>query len=362
MKTWINQLFLLCALSVTLFSCDKDEEKLILQDGTAPVLSASTTTLELLEENAENDAITLNWTASDYGYQAAVNYILQLDMKGNNFAAPVEAPMGSVLTKKFTVRELNTLLNRLPVAAFNENEVEARVVSKISNNVTAVNSNVITMKVTPYLTEPPYATVYMVGDATQNDWDNTKATPMYRSVEDIFIYTYTGPLKAGNLKFLGVLGKWAPQWGNNGSGGVAFRETEANPDPGTFTVPSAGYYTVNLDLRNMAFSITPYNATGAREFASVGIIGGFNGWSDIVPMQNTTFNKHAWSIQYTFANDTELKFRHAPNWDVNWGTDQGKEADPFGKGKQGGENLKVSAGTYQILFNDLTGHYVFIKK
>lgn len=365
MKTWINQFFILCVLSLTLFSCDKDEERLILKEGTAPVLTASSTSMVLQEEDAAKDALTLNWTASDYGYQAAVNYILQLDMKGNDFKAPVEAEMGSVLTKKFTVRELNSLLNRLPVKAFDNNEIEARIISSISPDLTAVNSNVITLNVSPYLTEPPYATVYMVGEATEFGWDNGKPTPMYRSEQDVFIYTYTGPLKGGPLKFLGEPGKWAPQWGNDGSGGVAFRETEADPDPGTFNVPSTGYYTVNLDLRNMSFSITPFNASGARTFESIGIIGGLtetNNWERIVPMESTAFNPHAWKLEYTFAADTELKFRHAPNWDVNWGTDQGKEADLFGKGKQGGENIRMSAGTYLILFNDLTGHYVFIKK
>lgn len=363
MKTWIHPLFALCVLSLALFSCEKDEERLVLSAGTAPALTASRSSLELQEEQADDDALTLNWTASDFGYPAAVKYTLQLDLKGNNFAAPIVVDMtGRELSRKFAVREINTLLNRLPVTAFSENEIEARMVASVSAHVDAVNSNVITIKATPYLTEPPYATLYMVGDATEFEWDNQKATPMYRSEEDVFIYTFTGPLKAGNLKFLGERGKWAPMWGNAGSDALVFREKEADPDPASFAVATAGYYTVNVDLRNMRFSMAPYNATGARTFASVGIIGAFNGWGDIVPMKSTAFNPHAWSLEHTFDADTELKFRHAPNWDVNWGTDQGKETDPFGKGKQGGENMKVSAGTYQILFNDLTGHYVFIKK
>ncbi|WP_018478676.1 SusE domain-containing protein [Pontibacter roseus] len=362
MKTWINKIFLLSALSLVLFSCEKDEDRVVLNAGAAPALTASSTDLVLLEEEAGEEAVTLRWSQADYGFDAAVRYTLQLDIKGNNFAAPVESDLGYTMEKTFTVAELNSLLNRLPITGFAENEVDVRLKGEVSEFVDPVFSNVTTLNVTPYLSAPPYATVYLVGDATEFGWDQTQATPMYRSEEDVFVYTYTGPLKAGGLKFLGVKGKWAPQWGNNGSNGIAFRETEQDPDPGTFTIPAAGFYTVNLDLRNNTYSIEPYNAASARTFPSVGIIGAFNGWGDIEPMTKSAFNPHAWTIDYTFAEDTELKFRHAPNWDVNWGAPKGKEAEIFGKTSQGNENLKVTAGTYTILFNDLTGHYVFIEK
>ncbi len=363
MKTLINKCLIFFVASLALMSCEKDEERLVVKDGTVPTMSASANTVVLTEEEAANEALTINWTASEFGYPAAVNYTLQLDMKGNNFEAPVEADLGGgSLKKTFTVSELNTLINKLPITAFRENEIEARLKASVSDNVDPVYSNVTAIKATPYLTEPPYATLYMVGDATEFEWDNAKATPMYRSEEDIFIYTYTGRLKAGNLKFLGKLGSWTPMWGSDGNNNVVFRETESDPDPASFTIASEGYYTVSLDLRNNKYTIAPYNASGATVYPSIGIIGAFNDWGGIEPMTKSAFNPHAWTIEYTFDTDVQLKFRHAPNWDVNWGTEVGKEAAKYGKGKQGGENLQVSAGTYKILFNDLTGHYVFIKK
>ena len=46
-------------------------------------------------------------------------------------------------------------------------------------------------------------------------------------------------------------------------------------------------------------------------------------------------------------------------WDINWGN---ASDFPYGQGVQGGSDLPVSAGTYDVYFNDLTGQYLFIEK
>lgn len=47
----------------------------------------------------------------------------------------------------------------------------------------------------------PYATMYLVGDATPNGWDLGNATPMTVDASDPNIFTWTGNLTAGELKF-----------------------------------------------------------------------------------------------------------------------------------------------------------------
>ena len=96
---------------------------------------------------------------------------------------------------------------------------------------------------------------------------------------------------------------------------------------------------------------------------SIGIIGAFNGWGDIEPMRKSTIDPHLWDITHTFASDTELKFRIAPDWSVNWGAESNDTAEKtYGKGKRDGANVKVKAGTYRILFNDIDVRYIFIKQ
>lgn len=366
MRTSIKQLFVLCLFSLALFSCEKDEDKLILKTAGTPVLQASSSNVELALVNASQDAVTLSWPGinlnfsnPEMGYNA-VSYTLQMDLKGNNFAKP-QALTVDTTSYTFKVDELNTLVNKLDsVQAFKPNEVEVRVIAHLSENVEDQVSDVLTLNVSPYLSEPVYKTIYMVGAATDADWNNANAIAMLRDPNDAFVYTYTGKFKADYFKFLGKRGSWAPMWGDAGNGMLAFRETEADPDPASIQIPSEGNYTVKVNLRENTFSVTPYDANGKDTYPSIGIIGSFNGWTDIVPMTKSDFNPHYWTLDYTFAEDVELKFRIAKDWSVNWGAPLGGESKLYNTA--GGENLKIEAGTYMIVFNDLTGNYLFVKK
>jgi hypothetical protein len=360
MKNWIHKSFIFLFASLTLMSCEKDEEMVFVTDGTAPVLSASATSIELTEDKADQDAIKLTWTPSDFGYQAAVSYTLEMDMKGNSFAAPVTVDLGSGTTKTFTVAQLNTLVNRMDIKAFQPNDIDMRVRASVSPNVDAVLSNVLTVSVTPYLTEPPYATLYMVGDATDGGWNNGDAIAMLRDPNDLFKFTYTGKFKPGYFKFLGQRGSWAPMYGPGDNNTLVFRETEADPDPASIEIKTEGYRTVTVDLRSNTYAIVDFDASAKPTYNAIGIIGSFSGWGADVLMTKTAFNPHYWTLEHTFEEDVEMKFRTAGDWGTNWGAPAGEQEKLFNK--TGGDNLKIAAGTYMIVFNDLTGNYLFIKK
>ncbi|PWA07416.1 T9SS type A sorting domain-containing protein [Flavobacterium psychrotolerans] len=51
----------------------------------------------------------------------------------------------------------------------------------------------------------------------------------------------------------------------------------------------------------------------------------------------------------------EAKFRSGHDWTINWGT----ASFPAGTGTQGGANIPVIAGTYDVTFNIVTGEYKF---
>ncbi len=365
----LNKILFIFITALTLWACKKDEDRVVVQTGTPSTLTASATSVVLTEAEATKDAVSFSWSPSEFGYDAAVDYFIEFGKKDSNFVNAKSISLGSNKTVKYTVAALNTIATEMKLTPFQSNPLEVRVKAQLSSTYPPVYSNVMNLSVTPYLTEPPYATVYLVGDATEFAWDNTKATPIFRDEADPFVYTFTGKLNAGNIKFLGVLGKWAPQWGTNSSGSLVFRETETDADPGSIAIATAGYYTVKLDLRNNVFSVAPYTATIPNPFstpdAPVGIIGAFNNWSDIVPMRQSAVDPHYWDLAtYTFSNDTELKFRIASGWSVNWGAENDASAEKvYGKGKQDGPNIKVKAGTYRILFSDLgTGRYIFIKQ
>ena len=47
----------------------------------------------------------------------------------------------------------------------------------------------------------PYTEMYMVGDATPNGWDLGNATPMTQDAADANIFTWSGHLNTGEMKF-----------------------------------------------------------------------------------------------------------------------------------------------------------------
>lgn len=370
MKNLFNKIYILTLLTVALFACEKDEEQLVATTATNPTLNVSASTLVLKNSEANNEAVVFNWTPVDVKWsnstvapQGAMRYFLQFDQQGEGFASPVVIDMGTSLEKRYTVSEFNALLlERLEMEGFTTSEIEVRVRAALGPNVEGALSAPVTLTVTPY-DEIKYAPVYMVGDATQFEWDNAKATPMFISQNGKGVFVYTGLFKAGGFKFLKQQGQWAPMWGVDGNGGLVARPTEADPDPNSITVQTQGYYSVTVDTVNMTYSFAPFDASAAVTYESIGIIGAFTDWSSDKLMTKSAFDPHIWVIEQEFATDTELKFRKAGDWGVNWGPATEEERIiPFGKGIQDGKNINVLAGKYTIYFNDLTGQYMFLKK
>src|SRR3954470_20530887 len=87
MKNILSSLLLFCGFSmVVLSACKKDQDQATTSGGSANTLTASTNALTLTRAQAADTVITFNWTATNFGYSAAVTYTLQLDVQGNNFA------------------------------------------------------------------------------------------------------------------------------------------------------------------------------------------------------------------------------------------------------------------------------------
>ena len=86
----------------------------------------------------------------------------------------------------------------------------------------------------------------------------------------------------------------------------------------------------------------------------IGMIGDFTSWSSDVVM--TTTDNVNWTVtNQTFLISGGVKFRQDADWAVNWGS----LGFPTGTGIQGGDNVPVPAGTYDVAFNSSTGEYTF---
>jgi hypothetical protein len=276
---------------------------------------------------------------------------------------------------KVSAADLNEFL-----LAQNKEEVErdfyVRVNAYIISGGTKVLKNadaVFTIKATPYVkplkpftenTPKPY---YIIGLADGN-WNNSidgvgvSIYPLnviegdYYTVEGTGTFTFTGYFLASRgFKLIRDIGSWDEQWGMRD--GVYVHNDGGSSD---IKVPADGYYTITLDSENNTLSIEPSDVSPTDySEKGIGLIGEFTGWgTDIILSPSEDSNNHIWYTTYTFTNETMGKFREVDNWSINWGA----SFFPMGIGRQDGDNIPIAAGTYTIVFNDISGNYYFISK
>jgi len=155
--------------------------------------------------------------------------------------------------------------------------------------------------------------------------------------------TLTSASSGGGVKFR-ANNDWAINWG-----ATNFPSGTATPG-GSNIVCLAGTYNVTFNS-----STGVYNFSGTPiTYPSISLIGdAAAGWTTDVPL-NTTDGVNYTLNNYTFVNGY-VKFRKDNNWTVNWGA----SSFPTGTGVQGGADIPVPAGTYNVSFNINTGSYVF---
>jgi len=193
-----------------------DTEREAVTTNTAPVLRAPgnnfTMTLSLV--NANDYATTFVWDYAAYnGTQTVVNYSIEFDSAGNNFASPVVVATSTTKFKEFKVGELNQAALDAGFAPFVENTIEARVKSTVGTIGTGVAqySNTFTIKLTPYPSWPNWG---IIGSATPTGWDSDTNLNYDLNTK---IYSITMPLTAGGAFKFRLDDSWSTNYGDNGN-------------------------------------------------------------------------------------------------------------------------------------------------
>ena len=168
--------------------------------------------------------------------------------------------------------------------------------------------------------------LYMAGDA--NGW----ATNDYLAGEDGVHFTGFMYLNQNGFKFC-----TQPEWKGTNYG--ANFDTAGDAANITMT-EDAGYYKVDVDLESKSYVLTP--------ITTIGIIGDAtaDGWDADQNLTYVPYNSETKALGYWEAKDVVLKagtmkFRANHDWAINWGGDVNALT-------QGGDNLTVEAGTYDI--------------
>lgn len=274
MKNKIMYLFLFFCTAVALGSCEKEENRIYLEDGTAPVLTANRTgSIPLTFATRSQEAIRLSWTNPNYQFTTGtssqnVNYQVELDSAGKNFASAKKkvVTFSNDLAMTLTQEQLNDyLLNQLEFKTGMAQQVEIRVKSSLANNAGSLQSNVLKYTVTPYaippkVTPPASGKLFIVGSATPGGWNNPVPVPSqeFTRISET-LYEITVPVTGGgSYLFLPVNGDWGAKFGALGANNTNNpMEDEFKAQGGDFLAPAtSGTYKIEVNFQTGKFKLT----------------------------------------------------------------------------------------------------------
>ena len=257
--------FLFVMLAFT--ACTKNDKKVILGTGNAPVLAASgDNSLIFNKDQADMEAVTFTWNNPEYSFNTGVssqdvNYLLEIDTTGSNFTNPSRAQIAisKDLSKTFTVKDLNTLLNTMNLDFGVAHEVEFRLRASLMNGAAAQYSNVIKKTITPYLDTkyPVPAKLFVTGGATPVGWqagNGSEPEPPEQTFTKTNAYTFelVVALKANeSYLFIPVYSSWSAKYGFDGANNENNTDGDNfKPDGGDMKAPSTGgIYKITVDFK-----------------------------------------------------------------------------------------------------------------
>ena len=335
---------------------------------------ADSFSLVLSIDTPDDIAISVDWEDPSLGdlSTVSVNYTLQVALAGNNFADFRVLNQASEPTIDVTHDELNQTLLTLSIETEVPTEVELRLLSTITTASGDVirYSDSVTIIVTAY---PNYPDLFLVGNATAAGWDpNHNYDYMFKDPNQQGHYVFTGYFNEGMVKLLETKGQWQPQWGKGSADGIlAGNPATQTNDPDVITVPANGYYTLDVDMAALTYSLTPYDASLAPTYPTIGILGHATptGWGSHTSMTQSPFNPHMWYLDSIHliqddggdCGDCGFKFRVDNTWNPNWGGDVNPPTLNYGLAVIDGKNIGVpEEGDYMVRFNDLDGRYMYI--
>ena len=360
----------------------KAYDQLTLSDTTF-IATATNASVTLTESGAaDSTALLTIGTPVKTDSLTTVSYQLQISSTAS-FATVYTRKYTKALNAGSTVKILNSDLNLIIDSMGNTaaTTLYSRLIATLVKGSTqltqksysAATGSTASFSATPYSLLKPFTANkprlwYLIGGAIgDGNWNNSVAGlgvslyPMNIVTGNAYnksgdgTFTYTGYFESSKgFKLIRDLGGWSEQWGISGS-------TYVHNDGGASDIKVAadGWYTITLNSIKNTLTVEATTAPSTTTYTSMGVIGDINSWSsDVVMTKAASTNSHIWYATYTFSGAATqgVKIRANGGWDVSWGG----ATFPYGYGVSGGDNIMYTAGTYTIIFNDLSGTYYFV--
>ena len=317
-------IFYITILGLVLYSCKKDETKVVILTNPNPPTIASLPDLTLQRAHW-SDTLKFVGTAVDPGFHASATYFLEACASGNNFKDSIlviSAVQDTAL--KITVNNLNAILLKiLPADQVSSADFRIRSVLSIDAGTGAIpmiySSDAVTANVSIY-------------GLPRLDLINSGITQKIESA--LADGKYTGFVKLDATKPFTLNDPDANiTYGANG--------TVLAVNGAAFSVPANGWYQLNADTKALTYTNNAY---------MIGLIGDAtpNGWSSPDSKMDYDSQSGSWVITITLVNGS-VKFRKNDAWDqgINLGIGTGYSLDNLFNDSTS-SNIPVTAGNYTI--------------
>lgn len=354
-------------LLVATLACENDDQTIVQATGGPELLTPTDGNIYALSiENENAEATTLVWNHASYDEQTMANYSVEIATAGTEFATIIDGLTGDEITAEapattttnrfavWTVDLLNTIAINTGIEPFTEGELEIRIKSSLGANTELVEySNIVKIKVTPYVAiEPETPVLFLVGNPQGyyglSEWTPTTAMEM-RYIGDGTTKVFEAYVKvaAGNgFKFISAQADWSALEGNYGTiGGAQDGNLENSAGSGDIKVAENdgdGLYYIQVDIDNLKYKAVKMNW---------GIIGSATagGWDNETAM-TYDFATNKFSITASLAAG-DMKFRaknasqfiYNDDWKFNVGV-----SDPTVTYNAGSGNFPIAGGSYTL--------------
>jgi hypothetical protein len=350
MKKIFSKFIALSSIGLLLLpACKKSGELVTSNGGKAGALTASATTL-VLDKTKLNDpsaVINFSFTAPDYGFSAAVNNTLQIDIPSDNWQHPTSATLSTkVYAQGYSTAVFNNLLLKLNVPAGVATPVVVRVMHSVSAQVPPIYSNVLDMTVTCF-----NLTSYVYVPGSYEGWANPG--PLEDSLvsvtgNGIYIGIINFPAGSPDFLVLPVKGDWSHKYATTAgatSGATAASypvQLVTGGDNNFFAPSTAGNYIVTLDVNANTLTLQQ-----ADYYSIIGSATPGGNWSTDLWLKFINDGNNNWVGSFTLLAG-QFKFRQDGQWSNSWG--DVSPADGVHATDSNGGNINATAGAHTVTF------------
>ena len=221
-----------------------------------------------------------------------------------------------------------------------------------------------------------YVIGHCIGDGNWNNSPEYVGTSMFPMKPDNGIMITQDPdgafMSKGILRFscypladatLGIKlirkpGDWTEQWGISDDGSLV-----KDCLSGSIVVSESGFYTIELNTADDVLYIYRIGDTQTT-YESICVRGSWDGWTADKPMTlcpMNGFESHIWKTEIESDGTISFKFKTPGGWDANWGGSI-DDVFPYGNARNDGYDIRVPAGKWIVLFNDIDLSYAQVSK